>query len=141
MAGELSIKISDFTNGSIEEILQWKFDMIQDVFQTFAKAVESDAKMNAPHTTGEILRASILGEVVDNKAQFSVNVDNAAYIEFGTGNFAASYLSGMPQWVQDYAWQFFVNGKGWLPESPFLIPAFLKNWDILIQDIKDVLNA
>lgn len=44
-----------------------------------------------------------------------------AYYEFGTGVF----VKVADEW-KDMAWQFYVNGKGVLPPSPYLYPAFVK---------------
>lgn len=133
MAGELviSVEFPDF------EAIAHKIDVALDRFR---RNVEGEAKMNAPKTTGEVLRASIQSDRQEDTVSFSVNVDNAAYIEFGTGQFAASYLAGMPQWVRDYAIQFFVNGMGRLPESPFLIPAMQRNLPLLVDEIKQILE-
>lgn len=57
----------------------------------------------------------------------------AAYIEFGTGNFAATYLAGKPKEMVEDALKFFVNGKGTMPAKPYLFPAFYKYRDEIVK--------
>lgn len=48
----------------------------------------------------------------------------AAYLEFGTGKYAAKYVGKLtPDW-QALAMQFYVNGKGKLRQHPYLLPAY-----------------
>jgi len=54
-----------------------------------------------------------------------VNPDNiAAYLEFGTGKQAASYVPSLDPKYQELAASFYVNGKGTLRTHRFLIPAY-----------------
>lgn len=65
-------------------------------------------------------------------------VDYAAYVEFGTGQFAKSYLAGMTKEIKSYAMTFYVNGQGRMPAQPFLIPAYLKYKKQFFKDMKDI---
>lgn len=47
-----------------------------------------------------------------------------AWYEFGTGNYAAALVPGMPEDWQRMAKKYFINGKGTLPAQPYLYPAF-----------------
>ena len=49
----------------------------------------------------------------------------AAYIEFGTGLYAADLLKDYPQWIRDIAIEFYINGMGTLKSSPYLYNNFL----------------
>lgn len=73
----------------------------------------------------------------------------AAYIEFGTGAFAAQYLSsqGTPEMIAD-ALQFFETGRGTMPERPYLFPVYnrlkpeiVKNIDRGIQNYFNSLSV
>lgn len=73
----------------------------------------------------------------------------AAYIEFGTGAFAAQYLSsqGTPEMIED-ALKFFETGLGTMPERPYLFPAYnrmkpeiVANIDREIQKFFNSLNV
>lgn len=54
-------------------------------------------------------------------AGFPGNDNIAAYYEFGTGAKVK-----IPQGLEEYAMQFYVNGEGRLPASPYLFPAYFK---------------
>lgn len=62
--------------------------------------------------------------------------DYSAYLEFGTGIFAAAYVPSLPPDVQEFAMQFFVNGKGRIPPRPYLFPAIEANRVLLIARLK-----
>lgn len=55
------------------------------------------------------------------------NGPEAAWHEFGTGNYAAIYLPSTPQWVRDWARQYFINGQGRTPAHPALYPCFKRH--------------
>lgn len=76
---------------------------------TFAKAVEKDAKTNAPANEGN-LRNSINGSVTGLQAKVVVTANYAAYLEFGTRKFAAKYVATLPPDWKSYAATF--KGKG-----------------------------
>lgn len=63
----------------------------------------------------------------------------AAYLEFGTGKFAARYISSLnsPDWAK-LAMQFYKNGKGTLREHPFLIPAYNQEGKKLLDKLKAI---
>lgn len=68
----------------------------------------------------------------------------AAYIEFGTGQYATNYLSSQPQEVREQAIQFYVSGDGTMPANPYLFPAYFKYRDeivkVLDQRIQELLD-
>lgn len=59
----------------------------------------------------------------------------AAYIEFGTGNYAREYLNGRPQEMVDEAIKFYVNGQGTMPAQPYIFPAYYKYKEGLTKEI------
>lgn len=74
----------------------------------------------------------------DNKVfmMLAAHSSYAAYLEFGTGQFAASYVSTLPTDLQEYAMTFFVNGKGHLPARPHIIPGFNRAVKELKENLK-----
>lgn len=67
----------------------------------------------------------------------NVSKDNiAAYLEFGTGLYAARYVPKLDAEYQKLAMTFYVNGKGRLSEHPFLIPAFEEEKVRLVERLK-----
>ena len=75
----------------------------------FQSNVVADAKRAAPANEGN-LRNSISGSVTGTQAKIVVTANYAAYLEFGTRKFAASYVATLPADWQAYAATF--KGKG-----------------------------
>lgn len=68
--------------------------------------------------------------------KYSIGVNQlpmGAYLEFGTGVF----VQVAPEW-KDIAWQFYVNGKGWLQPHPYLYPAYMNGKEQYEKDLKDL---
>lgn len=101
-----------------------------------ADLMAADAKSKAP--------GSLAGKILVTQNENSTTViggDNlSAYVEFGTGEFAASYLAGMPAEVQEEARQFYVNGQGRVPAQPFFFPAIYKNRDKVVAFVEEELQ-
>jgi len=62
----------------------------------------------------------------------------AAYYEFGTGKYAGRYVRTLPEPFQRLAMRFYVNGKGRLPEHPYLIPAYIQESQRLSDRLKNL---
>lgn len=101
-----------------------------------ADLIAADAKAKAP--------GSLPGKILVTQDENSTTIiggDNlSAYVEFGTGEFAAAYLAGMPVEVAEEARQFYVNGKGRIPAQPFFFPAIYKNRDKVVTFVEEELN-
>jgi HK97 gp10 family phage protein len=99
---------------------------IQKELNAFGKSTVNDAKRMAPVDEGT-LRNSIGFVKEDLKVTITVNVDYAAYIEFGTKRFAAAYVSTLPAEWQDFASQFKgAAGKGSVEEFILRIMEWVK---------------
>lgn len=61
----------------------------------------------------------------------------AAYVEFGTGQYAEKHTALLPDEWDDYAMKFYVDGKGKIPDVPYLFPAFEEGRVELIKQIKE----
>ena len=85
--------------------------------------IERQAKRNAKSVDTGRLRSAIVPDHSGTEANVEVKVDYAQYVEFGTGAFAAEYLSTKDKDLREYAMTFFETGKGRLPARPFLFPA------------------
>ncbi len=92
---DASIKSIDAAIKNIEKGVQAELN---------AWAIETStlAKQYAPTDEGH-LKGSIAAEFGQLKASVTVAVDYAAYIEFGTRKFAASYVGTLPQDWQSFA--------------------------------------
>jgi len=60
----------------------------------------------------------------------------AAYLEFGTGKNAQSYVPSLPSEYRSLAMTFYINGKGRLKTHPFLIPAYLQEKKRLLKRLQ-----
>ena len=97
--------------------------------EAFGYDVVNDAKRNTVDLGG--LRNSISHDYLNYRTTITVAANYAAYVEFGTGTFAATYVPSLPPAIQAYAMTFFKTGKGRLPAHPFLFPAYFKNLPLL----------
>jgi len=64
--------------------------------------------------------------------------DIAAWVEFGTGQSAARYLSTVPARWREIARRYYINGRGTIIGRPFLLPAFMKYSVIFQKELKEV---
>lgn len=110
---------------------------IQQSFNKFGLRVELMAKQNVVVDEGR-LKGSIFQQPGRLSSTFGAAANYAAYVEFGTGPFAAKYVPVLPKEWQDLARTFYVNGKGRLPAHPFLYPAFNIAKDMLIEDLNKI---
>lgn len=128
-----TIKELKNTVSDIEEKVDFAFGINVD-------AMATEAKNRVPVDMGR-LRSSITSNKV-NKYNYELvaGVYYAPYIEFGTGKYAASYVKSIdPEWTK-LAFQFYVNGKGRIPEKPFLYPSYKRIFPILVKDIEKIVT-
>ena len=86
--------------------------------------IERQAKRNATQSVDNgDLRRAIVPDHSGTEANVEVKIKYAQYVEFGTGAFAAEYLSTKDKDLREYAMTFFETGKGRMPAQPFLFPA------------------
>ena len=94
------------------------------------KFVNIDKKFTNKGLTGEV---GVMGEMEGNHI--------AAYIEFGTGLSAREILAGYPKWIQDIAYEFYVNGQGTLQGKPYLYNNFLVIAEKFKRDLKELVDG
>jgi hypothetical protein len=85
---------------------------VNAALNAFALSTVNDAKQLAPKDEGILARSINFDPATDYVATINVNVDYAAYVEFGTKKFAASYVSGLPRDWQSFAAEFKGKGNG-----------------------------
>ena len=117
---------------------------IAATLEAFGKNVARDAKNrlseNGTNDNG-FLTGSIGSETLGPMTvSIYANIDYAAYVEFGTGPYAARYVPSLEPGWQALARTFYVNGKGRMPAQPFFHPAFEKNRLLLLDDLRDLLQ-
>jgi hypothetical protein len=65
----------------------------------------------------------------------------SAYFEFGTGKYAATYVPNLDEEWQVLARTYFINGKGTIPDRPFLYPSVKSVFPKMVKRINNILNA
>ena len=102
--------------------------------------MSTNAKRILPTQYGA-LRASISArKIADFKYILTANKDYAAYIEFGTGDYAAKYVPSLEKEWQDLAKQYYVNGRGTTPKTPYFYPSVTEGYKFLYEKIKAILK-
>ncbi len=115
---------------------------VDAVIDANAEEIAGNARQDVPHDIGQLANSiSVDRSVGFLKRNIVVQKFYAAYVEFGTGEYAAEYVAGLPAELQTYAMTFFVNGKGRMRAAPFLYPNLIRQKPIIIQDLKDVLKS
>lgn len=118
---------------------------LSDTVKRTGENVEFVAGLNAPVE----IEKTINGVFINGKWDFSYTVNvmgppdvpqMAAYLEFGTGVFAANYVKRLPPEWQNIALSFWVNGKGTLKSHPYLYPAFSQQGPKLIDEARKIVK-
>jgi len=104
------------------------------------EAMASEAKQRAPVDTGRLRSSISSNKVKDYLYELVAQVDYAPYLEFGTGNFAATYVKSIePEWEQ-LAAQFIKTGNGTIKERPYLYPSYKRILPILYKDLEQIVD-
>lgn len=123
-----TIDIEGDLNRRIDEMTEEVKRVVKGEMDAFGQEARDMAQNLCPVDKGP-LRENIFAfplPAPDIGIEFVVPVAYAAYVEFGTGVFAAAYVSILPVEIQEYARTFFINGRGRMPAQPFLFPAIEK---------------
>lgn len=99
-----------------------------------ADKIAADARSNAPVDKG-LLIASIGVEQNEDSTTVFAGAGYAAYQEFGTGP-----LTSIPPGLEEYAKEFYVNGKGNTPPQPFFFPAVFKHQEEIVAAVEEELS-
>lgn len=111
---------------------------VQAITEDAARAIATEATDKAPRNVGEVNIAQSINTMKVTPLFWEVNVNAvpiAAYVEFGTG----ARVEVAPEW-KDMAWEFYVNGKGYLPPRPYLYPAYRRGKDQYHDELKKALE-
>lgn len=111
MALNLQIKNLDQVMAEIKAYPQDIEKIINNEFKVFGINTASDAQRLAPVNEGR-LRESISSTTENLAVSISVNVDYAAFIEFGTKSFAQAYVSSLPPDWQTFAAEYKGTSSG-----------------------------
>lgn len=124
-------QLMGLANGSNEAMRKAEFIVANKIALT---AIEL-----APEETA-LLVDSIEITQDDTETAIEIGALHSAYVEFGTGDFAAEYVSKLPEEWRDEAIQFFINGKGHGQAHPFFYPAVQQHIPELIPELENELE-
>lgn len=105
-----------------------------------AEMMATNAKNIVPVDTGRLKTSITAKKNSELDYTLVAGTDYAAYIEFGTGPYAASYVPTLSEEWQSIAKQFYVNGKGRMPARPYLYPSVEKYKESLTKVIESIIN-
>jgi HK97 gp10 family phage protein len=117
MANSLFIDVSKF-NEAIKKIGSIKNGLINDidgVLDAHAEDIATKAKQLAPKDIGGLVNSISANKSKKLEKHIVVNVFYAAFLEFGTGKYAAEYVASLPDNWQEFAATF----KGQKGEGTF----------------------
>lgn len=101
-----------------------------------AERIMESAKITAPGSLGSKISVS----QTDEETMIDAGDELSAFIEFGTGQNAATFLAGKPEEQVAEAKKFFVNGKGTLNAQAFFFPAVYEHIEELPAEIEKELT-
>lgn len=128
MAGGLYIDASQLGKGSkgFQRLIKELPDRVSDVLNASALEIERNAKRSAPADRG-FLRQSISADTSKQLVKhITANAPYAAYMEFGTGKYAAQYVGTLPPDYQTFAMQFKGKGGGGFKDFIRLLAEWVK---------------
>lgn len=124
----------------LKDDVSGKKEIIDGILEFGSQAIAAEAKQKVPVDTGRLKGSITSSKEANFQYKIVAQANYAAYVEFGTGNLFT--LLPEQEW-NDIAAQF--KGKGVrqvnLPPRPFLRPAVLRQTPLILQDIKDILEA
>ena len=102
--------------------------------------METEAKIKAPPGTSRLKTAIYAKKHEPLVYDLRAETDYAAYVEFGTGPDAETYVPSLdPEW-QEYAATFKKATPGHTKQQPFFYPSINKIFPIMIERMKKVLE-
>lgn len=135
ITGDLNVRLDEITAEIKQELKQEMIFFGQDVVEM--------ASNLAPVNFG-VLRETIYSVPLEEPAigvQILCLANYAAFLEFGSGLYAAAYVPSLPKELQEYAMTFYVDGSGRVPAKPFLWPSIELNLIALRDRLKTIFNA
>lgn len=146
MALSIRIKNLELVTRRLKKLPHELTDKVDDYMTSKANDIRRDAVLNVSSSDSQAIdNGQLKASISANTTKYlhktvNCNVNYAAYVEFGTGPFAAQYVKTLPEEIQKYAMTFYVNGKGQMPARPFLFPAFFKNTAGIEKDLKKIVE-
>ena len=112
-------------------------EIVKEELQVTIDDIYNEALQRAPADMGGGvgIRGSAFKQVNGLDGEVGFRNRYAAYVEFGTGTKVQ-----IPKGLEDYAMEFYVNGKGRLPARPFLFPAWFRESAEFLKRIREAME-
>lgn len=138
MASGFTFKIEglDKLQKSFDRLAENIQEEVEFQLEEFCQEVNAEQVNKTPVDTGNLKRNNTFSKVANLQWELSNNTDYAPFVEFGTGGNV-----NVPKGLEDYAMQFYVNGKGTLHPRPFFFEPFLRRREELVKNIKTALKT
>lgn len=107
-------------------------EIIQEVFTEYANKILNESRNEFQVAEW---RSDGLVEVSPDGVTLSFSNEAMIFSEFGTGQFAQSYLSNKPQDIKQEAMKFYKNGLGRTIAEPIIYPLVIKYGDEIPREI------
>lgn len=120
----------------LQKVLQNSKPAMRKGEKKIADRIVSQAKSAAPGSLAD----KIFAEQTEEETTIIGGDELSAYIEFGTGEFAAAYLANQPQEVVDEAAKFKTPIPGRTFTQPFFFPAIFRNKEKITESVDDELQ-
>lgn len=118
-------------------------DALQEIDMEMGDQVEQmalRAKKSLPSQFNELRSAIYVKKHGFLKYSINGGKNYAAYVEFGTGRYAANYVNTIePEW-QEIAHHYIVNKRGRLPAHPYLYPAIKYGLKLMTKRIQNIID-
>ena len=102
--------------------------------------METEAKIKAPPGTSRLKTSINVQKHAPLVYDLRAETDYAAYVEFGTGPYAESYVPSLdPEW-QEYAITFKKSTPGHTRQQPFFYPSVRRVFPLMIEKMKKVIE-
>lgn len=112
---------------------------VDDILSEGANNIARSAAARAPKGKSGALAASISADTsMKYRKAVTVGVSYGPFVEFGTGSRVFDTGFQFTPEMRAYAMEFYVSGKGRLPPSPFLFPAYTEEVIKIKERIKQL---
>ena len=106
--------------------------IIQEVFIEYANRILNESRNEFQVAEW---RSDGVVEVMQDGVTLTFSNEFMIFSEFGTGQFAASYLSNKPQDIKDEAMKFYKNGLGKTIAEPIIYPLVIRYSEEIPKEI------
>jgi hypothetical protein len=120
---------------------QYEAKIAKDIDATLTQAGNNIARDAKRRCIDRAVASTITFRKIDKQYLIETRGDMSAYIEFGTGNYAKILLGNYPPEWRAMAMEFFINGLGRLPSSPYLYPSFQQHAGEAVIKIVDKIEG